>query len=81
MRRLEDRLAANSCEMPLEKVQDVLVDLMADQYSAWSVDELLLHPREASQYCDLARRRLDSPGLPDDLILRCLINRRKNPER
>ena len=79
MRKLEDRLAANGCDRTIEQVQDILVELLEGQFSAWTVDELLLHPRDAAQFCDSARRKLAVQDLPDDLVLRCLLTRRKNP--
>lgn len=76
---LEERLQANGCALPIADFQDLLVDLLVDMHGSWSVDELLLHPSDALAYCAAARRKASSSGLPDDLVLRCLIARRKNP--
>ena len=76
---LEDRLQANGCGLPLADFQDQLVDLHSQLYRSWSVDELLLHPDDSKYFCDTIRRQTSFHGLPDDLVLRCLMHRRKNP--
>jgi hypothetical protein len=45
----------------------------------WSVDELMLHPREAARFCDQARFQHGYFDVPDDIILRVILTRRKNP--
>jgi hypothetical protein len=76
---LESRLQANGCGIPVAAFQDQLAELMERLHPAWTVDELLLHPTEALTYCVEARQLTGFPDVPDDLILRCLIARRKNP--
>lgn len=44
-----------------------------------SLDELLLHPREAIEFCDHVRARFGYFQLPDHVILRSLMTRRKSP--
>lgn len=57
---------------------DQFVVAFADIYrDAWSIDELLVHPREASRFCDDVRRKHGYYDLPDDVILRGIMNRRK----
>lgn len=46
-----------------------------------SIDELVLHPREALNFCDDVRRTGGWFSLPDDIILRALMNDRKNPPK
>lgn len=75
---LQARLRANGCAVSLSEFQDELENLHARLYQAWSVDELLLHPDDAKHFCDTIRQLSSFEGLPDDLILRCLLNRRKN---
>lgn len=77
---LEALLRENECTMPLDEFQDELENLHARLYQSWSVDELLLHPDDAKEFCNTIRHQTSSQGLPDDLILRCLMNRRKNPK-
>jgi hypothetical protein len=67
-------------EMAKEDFIDQLVDDFNDAYrGGWSVDEMLLHPREAMNFCDLVRRKHGYYDLPDDIILRVVMQRRKNP--
>jgi hypothetical protein len=72
------RLEANGCDIGLRTFKGMLVTTHSEQYPDWSVDELLLHPDEAKYFCDIVRRRFNVFGLPDDLVLRCLVANRKN---
>jgi hypothetical protein len=59
---------------------DMMCDDFNDTYKgAWTIDELLLHPREAALFCDQVRRKHGYYDLPDDVILRVIMTRRKNP--
>jgi hypothetical protein len=60
------------------------IDQMCDEFNdmyrgQWTVDELLLHPREALNFCDHVRRKHAYFDMPDDIILRAVMQRRKNP--
>lgn len=78
-RHLKNRLEANGYEGSVDDFQDQLVELLNNGYGSYSVDELCLHPQEAIQFCREARRKTGAIGAPDDLILRALMSRRKNP--
>lgn len=61
-----------------------LKDRLSDEFNtiyrdAWSFDDLLLHPREAIRFCDDLRRKYAWYSAPDDVLLRALMQRRKNP--
>jgi hypothetical protein len=45
----------------------------------FSFDELLLRPREAIHFCETVRRKHGCLDVPDDIILRAVMRRRKNP--
>jgi hypothetical protein len=63
-----------------EALMDQIVeDFHATYRDSWTVDELLLHPREAAIFCDGVRRQHGYFDLPDDVILRSIMTRRKNP--
>jgi hypothetical protein len=71
-------------EYGVDMSKDEFTDKMAERFSSqyrghWTIDELLLHPREASLFCDDARRSLMAFDMPDDVILRVILGRRKNP--
>ncbi|MFO1043257.1 MAG: hypothetical protein U0941_15800 [Planctomycetaceae bacterium] len=60
------------------------MDQMVDEFNAayrdqWTIDELLLRPREALRFCDSVRGRFGYFDVPDDIILRAIMQRRKNP--
>ena len=62
----------------------VFTDQMVDDFNTtyrgmWTIDELLLHPREAARFCDQARHAHGYYDVPDDIILRVILARRKNP--
>ena len=66
----------------LEKAD--FIDALSDDFNGtyrgqWSVDELCLHPREAITFCDGVRRQRGWFDVPDDIILRSIMQRRKNP--
>jgi hypothetical protein len=68
----------------VDATRDAFTDEVAEHFTAryrasLSVDELLLRPREAVQFCDDIRRQQSCYDMPDDLILRSLLARRKNP--
>ncbi len=67
-------------DMDKESFTDRMADLFSAKYRGhWTIDELLLHPREAADFCDHARRMLIAFDMPDDIILRVILGRRKNP--
>jgi hypothetical protein len=56
---------------------------MAEEFNqsyTWFIDELLLRPREAQYFCDQVRRKYADSDLPDDIILRPILQRRKHPK-
>jgi hypothetical protein len=54
-----------------------LADLFHGMYPSFTVDNLLVRPREALRYCDAARQKTGYFDLPDDIILQAILNRRK----
>ena len=83
-RWLMTRSSFQPAEFGIEMKREEFIDLMVDDFSTiyrgqWTIDELLLHPREAAMFCDDIRRKHGFFDLPDDIILRSILNRRKNP--
>jgi hypothetical protein len=63
-----------------EDFTDQMVEAFNVAYRGqFSIDELLLHPREAARFCDQARFQHGYYDVPDDIILRVIMTRRKNP--
>lgn len=65
------------CAADPQEFRGLLIELHAAICPAWSVDELLCHPHEASAFCAAVRCRTECADLPDDLILRTLTNQRR----
>jgi hypothetical protein len=65
--------------------RDEFMDLMVDAFNGTffgneTLDEMLLRPREALAFCDLVRRNdRRFRDVPDEVILRSIMIRRKNP--
>lgn len=76
--RLSRTLAEHGIEEDPDRFVDRLVELFQGLYPAFTIDELLVRPREALRYCDAVRSHAQNYDLPDDMILRPLLNRRKN---
>ena len=69
-----------SISRTIDEFTDEMVSFFGDVYKgSWTIDELLLHPREASNFCDEVRRKFGYFYAPDDVILRVILSRRKYP--
>jgi hypothetical protein len=67
-------------DMEREAFDDQTVDFFGSIYKGnLTIDELLLHPAEAMRFCSDYRRKHGYFDLPDDIILRVILQRRKNP--
>jgi len=67
-------------DVPKDEFMDKMVDEFNGHYrDGWTIDELLLHPRDALWFCDQVRQKFAYRDLPDDIILRAVLTRRKNP--
>jgi hypothetical protein len=69
-------------EFGIDLTRESLTDQMVEDFGThyrgqWTIDELLLHPREAAHFCDEVRRKHGYFDLPDDIILRCVMTARK----
>ncbi len=58
-----------------EKVEEIRMAL----FSNWTADELACHPHEALQFCEVVRRVV--APVPDHLVMKALLNRRKGGEK
>ena len=76
--RLSKTLAEYGIDTEPEMFVDQLVELFQGLYPAFTIDELLVRPREALKFCDAVRTSCRNYDLPDDLLLRPLLNRRKH---
>ena len=66
--------------MSITDFQDDMADRFNTRFQGlWSIDELLLHPREAQLSCDRVRQDIGNYLVEDQFILRSILTRRKNP--
>ena len=79
---LENELKKHGCETSLSQFQDILQTVLKTQYKQFTVDSLMHHPSEAVAYCKTINKyQKDFETVPENLILRCLMARRKSPVR
>jgi hypothetical protein len=80
-RYLMARQALNPRDYGVEMDKDQFMDRMVEDFQSFgwqgSLDELLLRPRTALAFCDEVRRRHGWFDLPDDVMLRAIMTRRK----
>jgi hypothetical protein len=77
MVRLRDALPDCGSQMSPAAFRELVLENFAQNYSNWTDEELLFEPREAMKFCKAIRTQCDGK-LSDNLILRTLINARKN---
>jgi hypothetical protein len=75
--RLSDSLPHYGIDTDPKMFVDQLNDMFHGLYPSFTLDDLLCRPREALAFCDAVRRGLGNYDLPDDLILRPMLNERK----
>ncbi len=57
----------------LAEFEEIITDAFVALFPSWSVDELLLHPREAIKLCGIVQKKAN-------LILATLLTNRKRPD-
>ena len=62
-----------------EFTEQMVEDLQVHARGMLTIDEMLLRPRQALYFCDWVRAKRHYYDVPDDIILRVIMNRRKNP--
>jgi hypothetical protein len=72
------RLADAGCTVSMSDLCARLPELLGNLHGNWSDEELMRHPRLASDFCDAVRNWDGCEILPDDLILGLLSYARKH---
>jgi hypothetical protein len=72
----------NPMDFGVNMERDAFMDLMVDDFNrafqdTITLDELCLRPRSALAFCEDVRQRHGFYDVPDDIILRSVMNRRK----
>ena len=78
IRKLETELEEFGCNLDPNTFRELLEDRKVATSPSWTIDDLVCHPQEAKEFCDLIRSESSSPKLPDSLILRTLMNVRRS---
>jgi transcriptional regulator with XRE-family HTH domain len=76
--KLEAELEECGCSMTPLGFRELLEDRKAIASASWTIDDLVCHPDEAKSFCNLIRAEAKCPRLPDDVILRTLMNVRRS---
>ena len=74
----------NPMDFGVSMERDAFMDLMVDDFNrafqdTLTIDELCLRPRSALAFCEEVRTRHGFFDVPDDVILRSIMTRRKRP--
>jgi len=77
-RKLQDELKECGCELEPEQFRELLEERKMTTSPAWTIDDLVCHPDEAKNFCNLIRQETNCPKMADDLILRTLMNVRRS---
>ena len=75
--KLEDELKLYGCYLDPSQFEEILADVFAGMCAGMNDEGLLYRPSDAVRYCQAIRART-SDGLPEEMILRRLINMRKS---
>ena len=72
----DKELQAVGCSLTRAQLYELVEGLSRTLYPEWSPDELACHPHDALQFCKIVRAKAKA-HLPDYIILKALLNRRK----
>lgn len=79
MNKLQERLTEHGSTLSPDEFRGILIDTMFRHYGGWSLDELLCRPDESISYCGEVRKQV-AASLPEELILKTLLNIRKRKQ-
>lgn len=77
---LHKELKQFGCDLTPDQFRDIVLGLRQAMHGTWTDEELLYHPYDALRFCAAVRAR-SRDSLPDELVLRTLVNIRKNQRR
>jgi len=70
-------LQMHGCDVGVSEFEDFLEATRKERYGGWTTDDLVCHPDDAKDFCDVIRRQPEYAGLPTEFILRVAMNYRK----
>jgi hypothetical protein len=68
--RIADTLKSLGYEGAVEDFRADLIEVKAEHFAEWSIDELVITRDEAAEFCRLVKKRLAAPRLTRPFILR-----------
>ena len=74
---MDEALRSAGSVLTRSQFYDLVEGLRVKLHPYWSQDELACHPHDALQFCEIVRRQVNAP-LPDNLIMKAMLNRRKH---
>jgi hypothetical protein len=77
---IEAELRAAGCDLTRSGFYDLVDEIRQTLYPDWSQDELACHPHDAQQFCTIVRSRVSAP-IPDNVIMKAMLNRHKSVRR
>ena len=75
--KLKDELLVSECQDSPEKFRERLIDNLIHMFSGTTIDDLVCTPTDALAFCNSIREGVASEYLSDIVILKALINIRK----
>lgn len=79
--KLCEELKALGCDWDADEFRALVRETHVVVHPAWTDEELLYHPYDAQRFAHIIRTRTGCQGLTDTLILRTLVNVRKQTTR
>jgi lipoate-protein ligase A len=80
-KRITDSLKEFGYQGTIEDFRTALIEIKAEHFGDWSIDELTYTRDEAAEFCQLVKKRLSAPRMTRPFILRSLVGIRKNKPR
>ncbi len=75
---LVHELSACECPDSPEKFKERLIDTIQEDFPGLTIDDLVCEPDRALAYCERIRDEAEAPNLHDPVILKTLMNIRRN---
>jgi hypothetical protein len=80
-KRIADSLKEFGFAGTVEEFRAALIEIKAEHFAGWSIDELTYTRDEAAEYCQLVKKRLGASRLTRPFILRALVGIRKQKRK
>lgn len=75
---LEQQLEDSGAGIGASAFRKIVSEIFLRLYPGWTDEDLMVNPRESRLFCHVVRRAVGCRKLPDPVVLKTLINIRKN---